>query len=429
MSKVSLIFVGVLALVCLMLWTKFGWLAAMAAWGVGVTMYLGLHLLRQRQLLGWLQQPEKSLPSTSGHWAEIFNYASLYKQKYQTQDSLLEASLARFKNAVGVLPDGVVLFNEQMQVEWCNHAAEQQLGLDLSRDMDTNMNAELHHPQAVAYLQQTDLTPIKISAVNQPESVYELKIYTFGAQQKIMLCQDINQTEKLDAMRRDFIANVSHELRTPLTVVSGFLETLEDSPDAVMPTFKSYISLMAQQAQRMRNLVDDLLTVSRIESNQDAPELREINMQQLIARIVDNAQGLSKGKHVITTHVASQLNLSGAEEEVFSALSNLVNNAIRYTPEGGTIQITWVQYNGEAVYSVQDSGIGIAPEHIGRITERFYRVDKSRSRDTGGTGLGLSIVKRILARHQARLEINSELGKGSTFSAIFAHERVINANT
>lgn len=427
MDKIAIAFFYVFALLCLAVWANQGILAALSLWGIGVTLYLGLHLQRQYQLLDWLKSPNnKTLPDASGHWAAIFGTLKNFVHRYQSQTSELSDSMARFKNAVSVLPDGVVIFNQHQQVEWCNPSAESQLGLNLWRDQDQKLNVGIHHAEAVRYLEagQYD-TPLKIKSMFNPRVDLELHVYTFGAQQKIMICQDVSQTQKLDAMRRDFIANVSHELRTPLTVVGGFLETLQDIPNAVSQQYLHHIALMEQQTQRMRHLVDDLLTLSRIESDANVPENNEINMQGLLERVLSNAQGLSLGKHKITHDIAPNLWIIGAEDEIYSACSNLLNNAIRYTPENGHIHVIWKSTDAGATFSVMDTGIGIPKEHIARLTERFYRVDKSRSRDTGGTGLGLSIVKHILMRHQAQLKVDSIEHEGSTFSILFPKARVI----
>ena len=244
----------------------------------------------------------------------------------------------------------------------------------------------------------------------------------------------MTQLDKVDVMRRDFIANVSHELRTPLTVVGGFLETLSDMEGAVPEKLRPYFAMMEEQTIRMRRIIEDLLTLSTIESNTEEPDNSDIDMPSLLKSVQNDAIGLSqslnKTKHKINLEVDSTLNLSGSIDELRSVFSNLVSNAIRYTPtddagKSGEILISWALQHGEPVFSVRDSGIGIEQRHIDRLTERFYRVDRSRSRETGGTGLGLSIVKHILIRHQAKLEITSELGVGSTFSAIFPKARIV----
>jgi two-component system phosphate regulon sensor histidine kinase PhoR len=239
----------------------------------------------------------------------------------------------------------------------------------------------------------------------------------------------MTQLEKVDVMRRDFIANVSHELRTPLTVVGGFLETLSDMEGAVPDALKTYFGMMQEQTGRMRRIIEDLLTLSTIESSSDAPDDSKIDMEHLLKTIQNDALGLSqslyKAKHKIHLDADAKLNLKGSQEELHSAFSNLVSNAVRYTPKGNEIFITWQLVNKQATFAVRDTGIGIAQQHIDRLTERFYRVDRGRSRETGGTGLGLSIVKHILIRHQAKLEITSEVGVGSTFSVVFPKSRIL----
>ena len=278
----------------------------------------------------------------------------------------------------------------------------------------------------MSYLQEQDYSePIKLKSWRNLDVTLEIQLIPYGTKQKLLICRDVTQLEKIETMRRDFIANVSHELRTPLTVVGGFVETLLDMEGAVPESTRSYFNMMQEQTMRMRLLIDDLLTLSHIESNVQAPENIEIDMPSLLNMIINDAKALSQGKHKIIANIDPHLNLLGAASELQSAMSNLISNAIRYTPDGGEIKVNWELRNNQAIFSVSDNGIGIEQKHIDRLTERFYRVDRSRSRETGGTGLGLSIVKHILTRHQGMLEINSELGVGSTFSEIFPKARII----
>jgi len=239
----------------------------------------------------------------------------------------------------------------------------------------------------------------------------------------LLISRDITQLERVETMRRDFVANVSHELRTPLTVVNGFVETLLDMDDRNNEMAARGLQLMGDQTQRMTHLVDDLLTLSRLESDSAAMAETEVDIPALLNTILQDGLRVSGGNHQISLGKVSDDKLLGNSADLYSAFSNLVNNAIRYTPTGGSIELRWEGRNGEAVFSVKDSGIGIAPQHIPRLTERFYRVDRSRSRETGGTGLGLAIVKHIAVHHQARLEISSEEGKGSVFSLVFPPKR------
>ena len=250
----------------------------------------------------------------------------------------------------------------------------------------------------------------------------------FSKSKKLLIARDITDLERVDAMRRDFIANVSHELRTPLTVVGGFVESLADNPKLPETDARRYFNLMQENTRRMQRLLDDLLTLSRLESDHNLDE-EQVNVPDLLRTLESEAQALSRGRHGITLTLESAAYLTGSLQEIHSALGNLVSNAVRYTPQGGTIDLSWRERDNEAVFAVRDSGMGIAPEHIPRLTERFYRVDHSRSRETGGTGLGLAIVKHVLTRHGARLEVQSIPGKGSTFSAIFPASRVIQVNS
>jgi two-component system phosphate regulon sensor histidine kinase PhoR len=252
-----------------------------------------------------------------------------------------------------------------------------------------------------------------------------LQIFPYGENRKLLLSQDITILKKNESMRQDFVANVSHELRTPLTVVSGFLETLRDLKISKMDQ-KRYVDLMYAQTSRMMTLVEELLILTRLDSSPVTSKTIKVHIKDLFEKLILDAKSLSQDKHLIEVHLLTNLVILGAESEIFSAFSNLIVNAIRYTPEGGTVIFEWKADNdGGAIFSVKDSGIGIAQEDIPRITERFYRVDRSRSRDTGGTGLGLAIVKHVASRHNASLKIESELGMGSTFSIHFPKDRLV----
>jgi two-component system phosphate regulon sensor histidine kinase PhoR len=253
-----------------------------------------------------------------------------------------------------------------------------------------------------------------------------LQIVSFGDEEHLLLSQDVTGAARVEAMRRDFVANVSHELRTPLTVLAGFLETIQDLKlDAAR--VRDYVGLMAPQAERMKHLIDDLLTLSMLEHAPPPPDADRVPMRVLLQRVRTEAEALSAGKHRISLEISGGHDLLGAEREIASAFTNLATNAVRYTPAGGEVRLRWRSGSDGGEFSVEDSGIGIDPEHLPRLTERFYRVDRSRSRETGGTGLGLSIVKHALARHQAVLGIESKPGKGSSFSARFPASRLAGA--
>jgi two-component system phosphate regulon sensor histidine kinase PhoR len=329
----------------------------------------------------------------------------------------------------------LVILGASNEIEWCTANAEKQLGLDLSTDKNLPVVNLIRDSGFIAYLYNEKYDePFKLKSWRNPEVVLDIQLIAMANNQKLLISRDMTQLEKVDVMRRDFIANVSHELRTPLTVVGGFLETLGDMEGAVPPSLQGYFAMMEEQTVRMRRIIEDLLTLSTIESNTGSPDNSEIDMASLLKAVQNDAiglsQGLNKASHRILLEADTTLNLKGSIDELRSVFSNLVSNAIRYTPVDpvkghGDISITWQMQNKQPVFAVRDTGIGIEPQHIERLTERFYRVDKSRSRETGGTGLGLSIVKHILIRHQAKLDISSEFGKGSTFSVIFPKSRAV----
>jgi two-component system phosphate regulon sensor histidine kinase PhoR len=414
-------------LFCLVLWPVAGSGTALLVFCLSLCALLALHLFNLRKLAGWLKKPDlHAIPEGNGIWDDIF--ANLYQElrRHSRSETRLISALERLQQAAGALPDGVVVLNETDQIEWCNPSAGRQLGLRLDQDAGKPISYLVRQTEFIAYLNARNYTePLLLKSARNPDVSLELQLVPFGENQKLLICRDITHLEKIETMRRDFIANVSHELRTPLTVVGGFLETLKDIEGAVPDNLRHYFDLMEDQTGRMRNLVEDLLMLSQLESSQNPPQESIVDVPALLDTVQTEAQNLSAGRHhVLIEHADPTLNLRGSQDELHSAFGNLVNNAIRYTPEGGEIRICWQLRGKEAVFSVRDTGIGIEQHHIARLTERFYRVDRSRSRETGGTGLGLSIVKHILTRHQARLEIQSEFGKGSTFSAIFPPEHV-----
>ncbi len=416
-----------LVIISLISWAAFDAVTALCVFSIGVVVYLCAHLYWVHQLNKWLNKPIiNHIPNGAGIWEDVF--ASLYQEyrRHSRSQTQLSSALGRFRHAASALPDGVVVLNAENEIEWCNPPAEKTLGLNLKQDENQPINYLVRHGGFVSYLNEQDYAePIKLKSWRNNEVTLEIQLIPFGTKQKLLICRDVSPVEKLEAMRRDFIANVSHELRTPLTVVGGFVETLLDMEGAVPASTRSYFNMMQEQTSRMGRLIEDLLTLSQIESNAQPPEEAEINMSDLIQMLFNDANALSMGKHQITLQLEANVNILGASEELQSALGNLVSNAIRYTPSGGSIEIGWRIEFEHAVFSVKDNGIGIEQRHIDRLTERFYRVDRSRSRETGGTGLGLSIVKHILTRHQAKLKIYSVSGEGSTFSVAFPKSRMI----
>jgi two-component system phosphate regulon sensor histidine kinase PhoR len=315
----------------------------------------------------------------------------------------------------------VVILDDAHRIEWFNRTAEAQLQLDVSRDVGQNIANLVREPEFVDYLENATEGTVRIGRSHG--TALSLRVIPYGQSQKMLLSRDVTQFERVDAMRRDFVANVSHELRTPLTVLVGFLETLQNLKlDAGRQ--RDYLAMMQEQSARMQRIIEDLLTLSALDSAPPASGDTPVPVRPLLERLKADAEALSSGRHQIKVDLHGEHSLLGVENELASAFGNLVSNAIRYTPPGGTITLAWREGADGARFTVEDTGIGIEAEHIPRLTERFYRVDRSRSRETGGTGLGLAIAKHALARHDATLEVTSEPGKGSRFSARFPARRL-----
>jgi len=420
-------FVCALSTISVFLWLISGAVIALLSFSIGLLGYLGIQVYGLYQLHHWFKAPVlQEIPEGFGLWEDVFSALLKYERSNNRKTTELHSALERFNTVANAIPDGLVILSATNEIEWCTAHAESQLGLNLITDKNLPIVNLVRNSNFIAYLYNGIYDePFKLKDSRNAEAILEIWLIPLASKQKLLISRDITQLEKVDAMRRDFIANVSHELRTPLTVVGGFIETLSDMEGAIPDNIRNYFGMMQDQTTRMRRLIEDLLTLSHIESNTQPPEDRPIEMAALVNMLFNDAKALSQGKHKISAETAPQLDLIGAVDELQSALGNLVSNAIRYTPESGEIHISWQLRNKQAVFSVTDNGIGIEQQHIDRLTERFYRVDRSRSRETGGTGLGLSIVKHILTRHQARLEITSELGVGSTFSAIFPAARIL----
>ena len=427
----AILFLCALNAISLFIWLISSSMTALLVFAFGLLIYLASHIYWLDQLHTWFKNPStNNVPEGSGAWEDVFTALLQYERSNQLNQTQLNSALERFSLATNAMPDGLVILSANNEIEWCTPHAESQLGLDFSVDKNLPIVNLLRDSHFIAYLYNAEYSePFKLKSWRNPDVSLEIQIVPFANKQKLLISRDMTQLEKVDIMRRDFIANVSHELRTPLTVVGGFLETLSDMQGAVPEAIKTYFAMMQDQTSRMRRIIEDLLTLSTIESNTEAPEEHEIDMAKLINGLQSDALSLShtlyKSKHKVQLKTDLSLNLNGAQDELHSALSNLVSNAVRYTPKGGEISITWGLQNQQAVFSVRDTGIGIQQQHIDRLTERFYRVDRGRSRETGGTGLGLSIVKHILIRHQAKLDITSEIGVGSTFSVVFPKSRVV----
>jgi two-component system phosphate regulon sensor histidine kinase PhoR len=407
-------------------WTAAGALAGAMLWSV-------LDALYARRLLRWLATAETShSPKLGGIWAELFLRSRKVVKKLERKIQSSNARLDNFLAAIQASPNGVILLDAEGRIEWVNLTAAHQLGFDQQKDVGQYIQNLVRSPIFKTYISTGNFsTEIQIGGIGVRPSVpskISVQIHPYGHKRKLMLTRDVTAVELADTMRRDFVANVSHEIRTPLTVLSGFVETLQNIP--VNETDRNlYLGMMSQQAQRMQMLVSDLLTLSRLEGSPVPGPGDWIDTEELLTPAVQETRALStviaETPHEITQVAEIGFYVSCNRSELHSAMSNLLSNAVRYTPAGGSIRTGWrLRADGSAEFFVEDSGPGIAAEHLPRLTERFYRVDRSRSRETGGTGLGLAIVKHVAQRHGGQLEVKSTVGKGSTFSIALPPSRV-----
>jgi two-component system phosphate regulon sensor histidine kinase PhoR len=420
--------VGVIlvSFIALVLWPVFGATRALIAFGALLLALLLHHLSNLSRLHAWLAaQGSARLPEGTGVWQDVFFALSRVVRRQSQIETRLSAALSRFEQAGAALPEGVLVLDEDDRIEWCNPRAEAHFGLDARRDRGQYVTFLIRHPPFVRYLEAGSFhepLTLRLSRA-EGELVLSVQLVPYGGSEKLLLSRDVTRWERLETTRRDFVANVSHELRTPLTVLNGFLETLADLREPDPELLRRSIVLMTEQTVRMHRLVEDLLTLSRLEGTHNPLREEFVDLPALAQTLQREALALSAGRHKISLRVLDSGGLRGSSEELHSALGNLISNAVRYTPDGGEIEIGWCKEGEQPVFSVRDTGIGIDPQHIPRLTERFYRVDRSRSRSTGGTGLGLAIVKHVLSRHQAHLDIQSEVGRGSTFRAVFPAAR------
>ena len=395
----------------------------------GSLLALTLALLRDawrgQALMNWLRGPLTTpAPRDSGFWGEMAYRVEKALRVRELGTQRESERLAQFLSAIEASPNGVMLLDSGDQIEWCNSVAAEHFGLDPERDRRQRVTNLVRSPAFVAHLQGGRFEePVEFAGPLGRSSLSVL-VRPYGDGLRLVLSQDITARERTEAMRRDFVANVSHEIRTPLTVLAGFVETLTQLPLSE-PERQRVLHLMGQQAERMQALVGDLLTLARLEgSPRPAPD-RWCRLGDVMQQARRDAEGLSAGRHTISSEGGEDAEVAGSDAELYSAVANLLNNAVRYTPEGGLIHLRWVwRDEGGGEIEVQDTGIGIAREHLSRLTERFYRVDGSRSRDTGGTGLGLSIVKHVAQRHGGEIEVSSEPGKGSCFRLVLPALRV-----
>jgi two-component system, OmpR family, phosphate regulon sensor histidine kinase PhoR len=414
-----------------------GWLSGAPALVllIGTVCYLIYHLRQLGKLYSWLKDNEMSEPvpppESKGIWGYIFD--GIYLLQRREREALLElrSIIDKAQESTAALEIAVIMINNKSGLEWWNPAATKLLGLQNPQDRKQAVTNLIREPVFIEYFNKANFSrPLKLSAPGDSSVMLEFQITSFGEGERLMLVRDISQLHKLEMMRKDFVGNVSHELRTPITVITGYLETMMDDRNNLPQRWIRPIEQMAQQSHRMENIIKDLLTLSQLETRATSKDQSSIQLLSLLREIKNDAeQVFSEKSHRITLNCADNIQIRGNLNELYSAVSNLVLNAAKYTPPKGHIALDVIQSNNGLKISVTDDGPGIAPQHIPRLTERFYRVDESRSSDTGGTGLGLAIVKHVLARHGGKLEIRSEPGKGSEFICHFPPERVIPALT
>lgn len=405
--------------VFLPLWLIFDLQPAFGAVAAILALLILVHVFYLGRLLRWANGPvDAPVPTGPGVWDLVF--AGLHRRsrhRREQQRSLGEA-LERFRSAIQALPDGIIVFNRTRQIDWINTQAEAQFLLDAAVDRGQVLTNLLRVPEFINYLDSGHYSEALVldNPRNRGQTLW-LRVIPYAEGETLLLSRDISQQERLERMRRDFVANVSHELKTPLTVVAGFAEMLGDQDELDSATTRHYMHLISEQAARMQNLISDLLTLSSLETTQTIEHEEWVEVEPLLQAIKADTEVLSGSRHQVNLTIEGIKRVRGCPGELRSAFANLASNAVRYTPEGGHIDLAWHADAGGGHFSVTDTGIGIASQHLPRLTERFYRVDRGRSRGTGGTGLGLAIVKHILNRHQGNLSIASEVGKGSCFTA------------
>lgn len=414
-----------------------GWLAGEPALVLlaGTLCYLLYHLRQLNKLNTWLKDHAMGKPTlppeSKGVWGHIFDGIYLLQRREREALEELRSIIDKAQQSTAAMEMAVIMINNHSGLEWWNPAAARLLGLKNPQDQRQAVTNLVREPQFVDYFNTGSFTlPLRLNSPVDPSRVLEFQITGFGAGERLMLVRDVTQLHKLEMMRKDFVGNVSHELRTPITVITGYLETMMDDREQLPARWRRPIEQMAQQSQRMENIIKDLLTLSQLETRAASREQTAIELSSLLREIKQDAeQVFSDKQHTITLDCPTGIQINGNLNELYSAFSNLVLNAAKYTPAQGRVALTAVSSEHGLKITVTDNGPGIDAQHIPRLTERFYRVDESRSSDTGGTGLGLAIVKHVLARHGGKLEIRSEPGKGSEFICHLPLERVTQART
>ena len=386
---------------------------------IGLLVVVVWHYHHLFKLIDWLWYKRDAYPpKAAGSWADVFDGIYHQQRKHRKKRNELSLLIRRFRLGAESLPDAAVVFNEDKTIVWCNSLAQKMLGFKMPEDVGNRLDNFLRAPDFLDFLNSKKYDdPFVFHSPLDDQIILECRIAPFEKDRWTLVTRDVTQVKRMEQMRKDFIANVSHELRTPLTVMRGYLEVLDDgdSPDPML--WQKAHKMMTEQTMRMDALVNQLLTLTKLENKQMMTSYHAVNVPSMLSTIHQEAMALSDGKHDIRLNIDDKIHMVGNEDQLRSAFSNLIFNAVRYTPEGGQIDISWSGLeNGDARFSCKDSGDGIPHEHLTRLTERFYRVDQARTRDSGGSGLGLSIVKHVLTNHDSKLRVSSEVHKGSTFS-------------
>ncbi|MCV6590724.1 MAG: phosphate regulon sensor histidine kinase PhoR [Marinobacterium sp.] len=407
-----------------------GFIIGQPGW-VGLLAVCGWALLQIRQfsrLVHWLQhESDKEPPEGTRHWGELFDELSRYQKRHRSRESYLRNVITRFQQSSAALNDAVVIIDQDSNLEWWNRSADRLLGLRAASDRGKPVMNLLRDPRFIRYFKKSNYSePLDLPSPVNSDLQLQYQISEFGKGDRLLVARDITRLLQLEQTRQDFVANASHELRTPLTVIRGYLETYLEQ-DLPRPLARG-LEQMQQQSRRMENLVSDLLLLSRLEASRQISDEQPIQIHSMLQHIYDDGMALGRDKgHELVLELDQEHDLLGQEIELYSAFSNLVFNAVRYCPSDGLIRIRWWVDAEGGHFAVKDNGMGIESIHIPRLTERFYRIDESRSSASGGTGLGLAIVKHVLARHGATLHIKSKVGKGSTFSCHFPPDMVTRA--
>ncbi len=413
----------------LIIFALVGWylddmLLAVALGATGLLLLNYWHLFKLNR---WLWHSRKmSPPSVNGLWEHIYEGIYYLQRRNRNKRKELGALVKRFREGSEALPDAAVVVDAKACIIWCNRLARLELGLRWPSDAGRRLDNLIRHPEFIQYFHAGKYHyPIEVPSPLNPQKTFEYRIMPYGEEHLLLIARDVTRVSQLEEMRKDFVANVSHELRTPLTVINGYLEILAGNDDDLDPLTQKAFLEMSSQTQRMQSLIEDLLVLSRIEASSERIYENTVDMAAMLRQVKLEADALNKDKgHAIEFHLADGVKIYGIETELRSACSNLIFNAINYTPPGGQIDVYWTVTKEGVKFAVRDNGDGIEQRHLSRLTERFYRVDKARSRKTGGSGLGLSIVKHVLNHHNSQLQITSQVGEGSVFFFQFDAEMI-----